>query len=502
MSDPARLGVVVGSLVFALAGWALSQHIGAAVGVSLALALLVVPWRRQPLWAWAGHYLGRNRRVELCDPVTVANDRSGGGVRYQDGVAATAVQILGKPHRPTLFTGSTATHTENTMDLDILNPLMSQSLGLRVESMSVISMGSRRRDSGDYPRVYDTLIGPSPYAGRRETWLVVRIRALENGAALSGRNTVGAAAMAATQRIAADLRRHGIRARVASATDITELEGLTVGTAMETRNRRWNALRSERGSMTVYGYQPRELSANLLDQAWSFRADGVVQNITVFADQTCCASVMVRTAQQPAESPSTALISLQGEQVPAAALNRCAPRSPVRGLPRGPLPRNIAIPIGPSGVLLGSTDSGDRLLLPLNDPGSSSRARIIAEDSIVKRLIIRAAGAGERITVHTADTTRWDSVRMPDVIVTGHPRPAPGTTISVTDGSVTPTPRPRAAILVGTAADTAAPDPGDVVIAQTGPAALRVSAAGHHYQVAMEFFRAENRYLSNTVAVE
>ena len=135
-----------------------------------------------------------------------------------------AVQLLGKAHRPTLFTGSTATYTENTVDVADLLPLLHQSLGLSIDSLSVVSVGARRRSSGDYPRVYDTLIGTPPYAGQRETWLIVRIAALPNAEALQWRTSVGTATLAAAQRISAALRQHGIRAKVATATDIVELE--------------------------------------------------------------------------------------------------------------------------------------------------------------------------------------------------------------------------------------------------------------------------------------
>jgi type VII secretion protein EccE len=117
--------------------------------------------------------LRRNRPLTLVDPVTVANDRSGGGVRYQDGIAVAAIQILGKPFQATCFTGSAASQTANTIDIAELLPAMRQSLGLTLESMSVISSGQRRRATGDYARVYDTLIGPAPYAGQRETWLIL-----------------------------------------------------------------------------------------------------------------------------------------------------------------------------------------------------------------------------------------------------------------------------------------------------------------------------------------
>ncbi len=117
----------------------------------------------------------RRRPIRWHEPLTVANDRAGGGVRYQDGVAVAAVQLLGKAHAPTLFTGSTSTYTENAFDIADLLPLLHQSLGLRIDSLSVVSAGARRRSTGDYARVYDTLIGTPPYAGQRETWLIVRI---------------------------------------------------------------------------------------------------------------------------------------------------------------------------------------------------------------------------------------------------------------------------------------------------------------------------------------
>jgi type VII secretion protein EccE len=124
--------------------------------------------------------------------VTVANDRSGGGVRYQDDVAVVD-QVLGKQYQPTYSQDQRRQETTNTLDVGRLIPAMHQSLGLNIESISVISAGARRRSTGDYPRVYDTLIGTPPYAGQRETWLVIRIRALDNGDALRWRPTVGTA---------------------------------------------------------------------------------------------------------------------------------------------------------------------------------------------------------------------------------------------------------------------------------------------------------------------
>lgn len=490
-----RLGTIAVLAILSVLGWALGGYVGVVVGLASGLLLAVVPWRGQPLWSWASLYRRRNRPIVLTEPVTVANDRAGGGIRYQDGVAVAAIQVLGKAYQPTYFTGSAGMETDNTLDITRLIPAMRQSLGLTIESISVVSCGARRTSTGDYPRVYDTLIGTPPYAGRRETWVVIRIREMDNGDALKWRTTVGAATLAATQRIAMMLRRNGIRARVATATDIVEFERRLGRTALEPHNRRWNCVRGEAGWQTTYAYHPADITTASLAQAWSLRVDGVVQNVTLFGDGTASATVTVRTAQPPTTPPAVALRALPGEQAQAAAANLLGPRQNLRGVAAGRLPASVIIPVGPSGVLLGKTPTGDRVCLPLSDPAEQTRIHIAGEDAVAKRIIIRIAGAGERVTVHTTDLERWSTVRMPHVAVIEHPRPAAGTTVSVIDGTVPPAPRPNTVISVGRLGVDAHPG-ADVVIAQTGPGLIEVTAGGRRLEVEMDFFRAENLYVA------
>jgi type VII secretion protein EccE len=496
MTATTRLAVIVGVFATSLVGWALGGYPGAAVGLVLGMAAGVIPWRGQPLWQWLTLLRARGWAITLNEPITVANDRSGGGVRYQDGVAVVAVQLLGKAHRPTLFTGSTATYTENTVDVAGLLPLLHQTLGLAIESLSVVSAGSRRRSSGDYPRVYDTLIGTPPYAGQRETWLIVRIRSFANAEALQWRTSVGTATLAAAQRISAALRQQGLRAKAATATDIVEFERRLGSSALGARHQRWRTVRGEGGWLTTYWYRPNEITGENLEHAWALRADGVIQNITVFGDGSMTATVTVRTAQPPTAPPSVMLKTLPGEQARAIAANLCGPTPALHGVRRGVLARPLVIPIGPSGVLLGKVDAGNRLTLPLDDPGEFSRVHIAAQDALAKRIVVRLAGAGERISVHTRDQQRWASVRMPDIAVSDQVRPITGTTVSVVDGTVTPAPRPNTLISVG---EPGTPYRGtaDVLITQIGPATVDVTAAGQLHTVEVELFRAENRYISS-----
>ncbi|MBI3215542.1 MAG: type VII secretion protein EccE [Mycobacterium sp.] len=496
MSAPLRLTLVVAVLAAGLAGWALGGYIGAAAGLVIALLLVVIPWRGQQVWSWIGLFLRRKRPIVLEEPVTVANDRSGGGVRYQDGVAAVAVQVLGKAHTPTLFTGAATTYTENTLDIAELRGLLHQSLGLRIESMSVVTLGARRRTTGDYPRVYDTMIGPPPYAGQRETWVIARIPALPNADALQWRLTAGTAAVAAAQRISAALRRNGIRARVATSTDILELERRLGKVALDPGRQQWRSVRGDGGWLTTYWYRAKDISTDVLAQAWSMRADAIIQNITLFPDGTATGTVTVRTAQPLDAAPAVILRTLPGEQATALAAGMCGPTVRLRSIRPGPAPASLSVGIGPSGVLLGKVGAGDRLMLPFSDPGEFSRIHIAADDNLAKRLVVRTLGAGDRVTVHTRDTSRWASVRMPDIVVTDRPRPAPGTTVSVVDGPLAPAPRPNTVISVGPPGE---PHRGhaDVLITQIGPALVEVNAAGRTYTVEIELFRAENRYVSS-----
>lgn len=475
----AALSSTAAVLAVTVMGWASGGYVGAAVGLLIGAAIVVVPWRGHPAWFWITLRLRRDGRTKLSDPITVANDRSAGGVRYQDGIAITAIQIHGRSHRATMLLGSTMAHTDNTLDISALLTVLRHNLGLAFASASVVSAGSRRRNTGDFARVYESFIGTSPYAGQRETWLVLRINACENAEALQWRATAATAALAATQRVAAALCCNGIRARVATATDMADLDRRVGSTAMRAPAGKWHSLRGDDGWLTSYG-----INQDAFDIPWTLRVDGVTHNITLFPDSTVTASVTLRTPQPPAAAPSTALTTFPGQQSAMLGRHLCGPLPRVRALSREPLPPSLRIPIGSSGVLLGKVAGGDRLLLPLDDPGGPSQVHLAVSDAIAKRIVVRAAASGAAVTVHTTDVDHWHSVRMPGVVITDEPRPVPGTMVSISDGTVLPAVRP------------------DVVFTQTGPDIVEIRAAGRVHDVEMEFFRAENRYAAAQALAE
>ncbi|MDD4867227.1 MAG: type VII secretion protein EccE [Mycobacterium sp.] len=510
-SDRRMLGVLV---VFglAVAAWAVGGSVGATIAVLLGVALVFVRWWGQPAWSWALLWWRGRRPISRTAPITVAHNRSAGGVRVQEGTAVAAVQLLGKAHQAARVTGSATVETENVIDVVQLVPMLRQALGLRLESISVVTFGARHGSVGDFPRVYDSEVGTPPYAGRRETWLIVRVPMIDNTQALRWRTTLGAAAVSVAHRIAGSLRCQGLRAKVATAPDLLELDRRLGLDAVAGDAQRWKAIRGHGGWMTTYAYPGKVLTSRVLAQTWTLRADEVIQNVTVFPDATCTATVTVRTPTPAPTPPSAALRRLDGEQAAAAAANLCGPRPPLRALRRSTLPEQLITEIGPSGVLIGKLANGDRLMIPVTDAGEPSRVFVAADDAIAKRIVIRTAGAGERISVHSRDPARWASVRMPELNVVNSARPALRTTVSVVEyvarrqelggkvleTAIAPAPRPATVITIAPSGTTL-PEVDrrgfEVTIEQVGPAAVQVSAAGLSWRVEMDLFRAENRYV-------
>jgi type VII secretion protein EccE len=508
--------------LLALASWVLAGYLGAAIAVVVGIALVFIRWWGQPAWSWLVLALRGRRPMGWSDPITVANNRSGGGVRVQDGVAVVAVQLLGKAHRVTTVTGSVNVETDNVIDVVELVPMLRHALGLELDSISVVVFGSRRGNIGDFPRVYDSEIGTPPYAGRREAWLIMRLPVIDNTQALRWRTTVGAAAVSVAQRIAGSLRCQGLRAKVATATDLVELDRRLGSDAVAGTVQRWKAIRGEIGWMTTYAYPAGAITSPVLAQAWMLRVDEVIQNVTVYPDGMCTATLTVCTPTPAPTPPSVILRRLNGEQAAAAAANMCGPRPHLRGLRRSALPEQLVVEIGPSGVLVGKLSNGDRLMIPVTDAGELSRVFVAADDAIAKRVVIRTAGAGERVCVHTRDKARWASVRMPTVSVVSSSRPAPRTTVSVVeyvprprkdgqdgDGgagegggievAISPAPRPATVITIapgGTKLTEAHRHAFEVTIEQVNGAMVKVGAGGQDWLVDMDLFRAENRYVS------
>lgn len=439
---------------------------------------------------------------EAWAAATVSNDRAGGGVVFHEGTAITAVRVLGKFLSPTVMTGATS-YTDNVLPVAHLAALTHQFLDLRISSISVVTVGARVRAHGHYARTFDSFIGPPAYAGQRQMWLIVRTAAGVNVDAVAMRHSAGVMALAATQRIVNSLGTQGIRAKVGTATDLAELSRLGGRNALARRSRSWRAVRADSGWLTSFYYPPQHINTADLVGIWSRPWDSVMQNVTLYPDGRCTATVTVGDPQVIMLPPSVATSALPGEQAAAVAACRPLPVVQVGGAAAvADGPPDIELPVANSGVLIGQLANGQRLVLPFTDPEVTPlRILIRADDSLSKRLILRAAAAGERVTIHTANRARWQQMIMPGISVTKDAKPAAGTTISVTDSERMPSPAPSTIICL------TGEKPATMSIQQVGPRRLAVRIANPDDQedanmkptpdwtADMDLFADENPYL-------
>ena len=98
-------------------------------------------------------------------------------------------------------------------------------------------------------------------------------------------------------------------------------------------------------------------------------------------------------------------------------------------------PQDLAIAIGPTGILLGAALSDDKsgspeiqvddlVMWALTDPQQPTRIVMDTSEFYVRHLLIGAAAAGERIAIYSYDPRRWYSVSQPNIAVVERGRPA------------------------------------------------------------------------------
>jgi type VII secretion protein EccE len=462
------------------------------------------------------------------------------GVRVDEHEVITMISVAGLPYVPTLLRGPAASKTPNVMPLGTLAGLLDQPGGLRLAGIDVVSAGLRVRRGAGYPPLYSTLLADRPAAGQRSTRLVVR---LDIGASVTGltyRSSIGAAAAAATERIVNALLQEGIRAEALNAHQLdaalTELgAGLVVlprppapdGEGADGARRArpgaravaarvgWRTVNAHPGHLTTYYFSPDDITTAALNQVWSLRTDAIVQTTTIgkvrgaLADGegpvTVSATVRCNDPQPPQQPPTLYLNPLPGDQY--AATVRVAPTArPVLALPTRPLgdPGALAIPIGPTGILVGTAVADDQklgaladdlVMLSLTDPQRATRIAMDTSPFYARQLLIRAAAVGERIAIYTNEPAKWASLAQPYIAVVDRSHPpefVPSIIVSDRPGAPPAAGFASTVITIGrgeTGGTTA-----DLRFVQMSRSVVRITAPSFVTDVAIAAFRQEQAW--------
>src|SRR5262249_41848566 len=121
----------------------------------------------------------------------------------------------------------------------------------------------------------------------------------------------------------------------------------------------------------------------------------------------------------------------------------------------------LEIPVGSSGVLVGTTLRGDLLMMALTDPDQSTRITMRTSMSYTRQLMIRAAAVGERIAIYTDAPAQWATLEQPLIAIADRRHPPEFVpSIIVSDRSVGPPPAGLASTVIslGDAETDVAPD--------------------------------------------
>jgi type VII secretion protein EccE len=486
--------VAVGVAAGGRPGW--WAGVGAA-GLVAVLALLC--WRGAPLATLARRSVSARRpRVGSPGGELADYERSFGsgpvGIRAVGPHLVAVVAVDGPPHSPSVLDYP---RVESLAQL----PVEAVAAGLvqfdvRLEGIDIVSAGARRAPKTHHPYapVYSAEVGDHPAVGQRRTWLVVRLNALASARAIVWRESVAATMSAAAEWLAAELTSLRIPARVLTAAQIRDAdEALLAGIDPDSLVAGWGRLRHPGGYVQTYSMSPGDISSTTIDRLWAPDTDATVVSVQVrrAANGATTAGVMVRyhTGGPLAEPPLTGLNPFAGRHDAALRAGLLAAGDGGLKVPTRPLGpgETVAVPIGASGIIVGTTASGHPLLVDLRDPTELATVTIAGEFALLVQVALRAAATGYQVLVCTERPQRWRQVTAAGLQLVGaaglaEQLPAsPYPYVVVFDSVGGPAPA-GAAVMVRTVGARSASG-ADIHIEQDGPGAAVIRTWAFQYRL-------------------
>jgi hypothetical protein len=299
-------------------------------------------------------------------------------------------------------------------------PLDAVAAGLRqfdvtLDGIDVVSVGARRAPQTHHPYapVYSSQVGDHPAVGQRQTWLVIRFNATESARAIVWRESVAATMGAAAEWLAQELTSLRVPARVLTAAQIRAAdEALLAGADPAVLRPGWGRVRHPGGYVQSYWMSPRDISSATIDRLWAPDTDATVLTVQLRLTATGATTVGVLARYHSGgpllEPPLTGLNPLTGRHdvgMTAGLLVAAGvPVAPARELADG---ERLAVPIGPTGIIIGTTASGHPLLLDVGNPTEMATVTIAGELALTAQIALRAAATGYQVLVCTERAQRW-----------------------------------------------------------------------------------------------
>jgi type VII secretion protein EccE len=398
---------------------------GAATGLGVGV-LLVLRIRGQSIPGWTSQRLGfsyelrrRRRRGQRFEPFDVElPDGSSIGFHWDGKLLISLVRIAADPQVMTVMEPA-ITVSGQTISVQLLADCLRQ-FDITVDSIDVISQGSRFHDRGQMGAVYDAVLGPLPAIAQRSVWVVVRMdpalcpnAVRRRGGGWDG--TVRTAATA-TRRVANRLSDAGLRPKIMTAAEITEATAeLSHGVDLSSLDETWSACRKDRLYLRSFVVEPSMFTTAGLDLPWTVPSQSTTVCVSLRRDDRDDL-VKLRGLVRFDNHGRTRvhlrnLGQLSGRQYAAllCSLPLPAPRRAVQqwvfGKGVGAV-ADLELPACGCGQLIGADDQGRAVALPLFGPGVK-RVEMCGTLHLAQQVVLRSLALGAWVNVHTRRPVAW-----------------------------------------------------------------------------------------------
>ncbi len=353
------------------------------------------------------------------------------GMRWDGSRVITMLRIDAQPRSVTLLSPSGLNTGEMVPLPEIARCLHQFDIGL--DSIDVISTGSRTSDAGQVARLYEQILGPLPAVAHRTVWVVLRLDPLANAPAVDRRGGGSAgtlrSAIVATRRVANRLAARNLTVSVLSAAEITAaVHELTRGAALDRLTETQHSVEHDGIHSATYRMAPEALGPRGLAEVWATpslattvtlrlrQAEGATTRPQDTGPATISVTATVRfdSRDRPVAVKIPGLLPMSGkhrrallENLPIATQGPELPIDSYFGTPESVA--DLVTPITGCGQVVGADSSGQGVALPLVGQ-YVRRVEIIGALLIAKQVILRAIALGATVVVHTNRHEAWRSM--------------------------------------------------------------------------------------------
>ncbi|SER12236.1 type VII secretion protein EccE [Mycobacterium sp. 88mf] len=422
---------IVGAQLLDRPGWQ-----GAAVGLVLALLLVapVVKGTTAPrALALRGRFLrNRRRRTGKSAPASLPTepfdvptpDGLQIGFRWNGSTLLSLLKIDENPRALTVLEPGVTVSGEMVPVQALLDCL--RQFDITLESIDIISQGSRSAGHTDVAAVYDAVLGPLPAIAQRTVWIAVRFNPSRCAEAVrrrgGDRDGILRTATTATRRVANRLAEAGLQPQFLSASGIAAAtnqlsDGVNLGTVEET----WEDCREGHFRLSSFAVQPNMLTTAGLGLLWTVPSYSTTVCLSLREapdhgteeDLVQVRGLVRFDSDVRVPTQLRGLIPLHGQQFSALAATLPIPEVPgarhiehwASGL-RGDALSDLALPASGCGQVIGADQEGRAVALPVFGP-QISRVDIVGTLHLAQQVVLRSLALGARVLVHSRRPAFW-----------------------------------------------------------------------------------------------